>query len=240
MHRLALGAARLGRMRPALSVVDLLAPGEEPEDDEAETRARLRADLFEAAKEGECDEVEELLESGALIDSVDGSGRTALMKAASYGHADVVALLIGQDASVAKRDAGGADAFLCVCRSRPSDLTLLLPSLPSLVFLSGSTRGLWPCTRLRRWACECEDEEVAVEAAEKIIAALPRAIDCKPRTDSNPSLYFAPHRLTPQPSIPPARAGSPTLPFPARIRLVLIQTQSVHAAPLTDQRDRIS
>ena len=54
---------RFRGMRPALSVIDLVDHGEEPDDDEAETRARLRADLFEAAKEGERDEVEELIEA---------------------------------------------------------------------------------------------------------------------------------------------------------------------------------
>lgn len=107
--------------RPKLSVTDLVALGDEPADDEAETRARLRADLFEAAKEGEEEEVEELLDAGALVDSVDGSGRTALMKAAAAGHANVVALLIERGAAVTKRDAGGAGALIWACEAEDEE-----------------------------------------------------------------------------------------------------------------------
>ena len=78
-------------------------------------RARLRADLFEAALQGEVDEVEEMIEAGASIESVDGSGRTALMKAAATGQAEVVTFLIGQEAELGRRDTGGANALMWAC-----------------------------------------------------------------------------------------------------------------------------
>ena len=78
-------------------------------------RARLRADLFEAALQGEVEEVEEMIEAGASIESVDGSGRTALMKAAATGQAEVVTFLIGQEAELGRRDTGGANALMWAC-----------------------------------------------------------------------------------------------------------------------------
>ena len=96
--------------------------GAEEEDEEAESRARgLRAAL-DAAIAGDQDEVEEILGGGsALIESVDGSGRTALTKAAAAGHSDVVAFLIEQGADVGRRDTGGASVLLWACEGDDED-----------------------------------------------------------------------------------------------------------------------
>jgi ankyrin repeat protein len=82
---------------------------------DAETRERLVNEFFEAAINGEDDEVEDLLDAGAEADSVDGSGRTALMKAASQGHIAIITLLLGRGAKHSLRDRGGADALLWCC-----------------------------------------------------------------------------------------------------------------------------
>ena len=60
-RRLAINEARQRRRRPALSIIDQSA---ECEDEEAEMRARLRAELFEAALGGDAEEVEEMLDAG--------------------------------------------------------------------------------------------------------------------------------------------------------------------------------
>ena len=46
--------------------------------------------ITEVAKDGHLDCVKTLMEKGANVNTTDESGRTALMRAAKYGHLDIV------------------------------------------------------------------------------------------------------------------------------------------------------
>ena len=83
--------------------------------DEIASRDRLLADLFEAVNNDEADEVEELIEAGAEVNSADGSGRTALMRATAAGVAEVVERLIKLGADTSPRDVGGWTALIWAC-----------------------------------------------------------------------------------------------------------------------------
>ena len=106
---------RSARNRPEIPAAD----GDD--DDDADTRERLLTSLFEAIIADDGDEVEDLLECGAAVDSVDGSGRSALMKACAAAHAELVEKLIELGASSSLRDCGGADALCWACECRDED-----------------------------------------------------------------------------------------------------------------------
>ena len=106
-HRLRIAQARdRPPLKRALTIED---------EDEIATRERLTSDYFEAIANDEADEVQELIEAGAEVDCVDGSGRSGLMKAAAHGSTEVAAKLIELGANVALRDVGGWTALLWAC-----------------------------------------------------------------------------------------------------------------------------
>jgi ankyrin repeat protein len=53
----------------------------------------INEELLEAAKIGDKQKVEQLLEEGADVDAKDEDGKTALMFAAFMGHEEIVELL---------------------------------------------------------------------------------------------------------------------------------------------------
>ena len=112
-HRLSLTEVSAARRRPVL---------EDSSDDDAATRERLLNDLFEAIIADDADEVEDLLDCGiAPVDSVDGSGRSVLMKACYSAHSDLVTKLLELGASVDLRDCGGSTALRWVCECIDED-----------------------------------------------------------------------------------------------------------------------
>lgn len=68
--------------------------------------------FLDAVEQGETEIVKEQLDSGNFdVNSADGHGRTALIKAAKHGHLDIVKLLIEQGADVNARDNRGTNAL---------------------------------------------------------------------------------------------------------------------------------
>jgi ankyrin repeat protein len=67
--------------------------------------------LFAYSKTGDLNGVQELLSSGVDIDSVDGSGRTALHLASSSNNVEVVKLLLERGADVDVEDNNGDTAL---------------------------------------------------------------------------------------------------------------------------------
>lgn len=58
------------------------------------------AALVDAAAGGALARVQQLLDGGVRVDATDSEGRTALMAAAAFGHADIVRLLLERGADV--------------------------------------------------------------------------------------------------------------------------------------------
>ncbi|MET0329127.1 MAG: ankyrin repeat domain-containing protein [Luteimonas sp.] len=71
-------------------------------------RALEALDLPAAANVGDAEAVRRLLDLGFAVDTVDGQGCTALLRASGGGHADVVELLIGRGADAALAAQSGA------------------------------------------------------------------------------------------------------------------------------------
>jgi uncharacterized protein len=67
--------------------------------------------LHEAAQNGAAARARELLQQGAAVDQTDKNGATALMLAASKGHADIVQLLCEAGAEVGRSDAAGRNLW---------------------------------------------------------------------------------------------------------------------------------
>ncbi len=68
-------------------------------------------DLLDAAKAGDTERVQAILQAGAKIDSAGKNGRTALMIAAQHGHADTVKALLTAGADAGRRDESGNTAY---------------------------------------------------------------------------------------------------------------------------------
>jgi uncharacterized protein len=67
--------------------------------------------LHEAAQNGAAARARELLQQGAAVDQTDKNGATALMLAASKGHADIVQALCEAGAEVGRADAAGRNLW---------------------------------------------------------------------------------------------------------------------------------
>lgn len=68
--------------------------------------------LFMASR-GDAKEVEDLLDDGIDVNSIDLDGRTALHIAACEGHVDVVKLLVSRRANIDARDRWGSTVIFC-------------------------------------------------------------------------------------------------------------------------------
>ena len=72
---------------------------------------KLGSELLKAAKKGQIEKVQDLIEAGVPVNSTDKNGRTALMLAAEKGHNDVVQHLIDHEADVSIKDRKGETAI---------------------------------------------------------------------------------------------------------------------------------
>ena len=75
-------------------------------------------DLLEAARNGQTEQVQMLLDQGVDVNAADKSGTTALMRAAVNADADMVAALLSRKADVNLKDASGKTALMA-CWSIP-------------------------------------------------------------------------------------------------------------------------
>ena len=72
----------------------------------------LEEELIEAAKNGNVEDVEDIINEGANIEHFDEIGNTALMYAAIYGHLEVVKLLIIAGADINATSIGNPELVL--------------------------------------------------------------------------------------------------------------------------------
>ncbi len=105
-------------------------------------------DWLAAAKKGDTNRVQALLEAGAALEAQDYDGHTALMLAAQYGRADTVSLLLAKGAHADARDKRGWNAYM---------LALLSPSGGIIHAVHDKVLKLLPQPHLRlsveaRWA----------------------------------------------------------------------------------------
>ncbi|MBU0479567.1 MAG: ankyrin repeat domain-containing protein [Proteobacteria bacterium] len=76
---------------------------------------RLAEDAFRwAARKGQLEKVRQYVEAGIDVNDVGDNGRTALMEAASFAHAEVVLYLLQKEARHDMRDRYGNDALLAL------------------------------------------------------------------------------------------------------------------------------
>jgi hypothetical protein len=90
------------------------------------------ADLRDAARKGQTAQVAALLGKGAPIESVDKTGRTALMLAADKGHADTVKLLLERGAKPDARDRDGWTAYALAVIEQRDEVVKLFPPRPPI------------------------------------------------------------------------------------------------------------
>jgi hypothetical protein len=91
-------------------------------------------DLLEAARQGQCDRVAELLAAGADVNAADVAGRTHLLEAATGGHDDVVQLLLAAGAAwkAANSDTSFTPLYGAALSGHTSVVQLLLDALPQV------------------------------------------------------------------------------------------------------------
>jgi uncharacterized protein len=73
--------------------------------------AAFAGPLHDAAKQGDADQVRQLLDQGAAVAEPDQAGESALLIAALAGHADIIALLLERGADIESRNKGGLTAL---------------------------------------------------------------------------------------------------------------------------------
>jgi ankyrin repeat protein len=88
-------------------------------DSEVDTR------LIEAARSGEVETVEELLDQGAGVDARDSNDATALVAAAYGNHVEVARRLVDAGADVNAQDVTGQSAYLIATSEVGADVSLL-------------------------------------------------------------------------------------------------------------------
>jgi ankyrin repeat protein len=77
----------------------------------------LNTKLLEAIKNGDNEEIINLLDAGANIEATDNSGRTPLMWAAWCGKTDACALLLKHNANIEATDENGKTPLIYAARS---------------------------------------------------------------------------------------------------------------------------
>ncbi len=99
--------------------------------------------LFEAAKQGDRELVQDLLIQGVDKDAHDAQGRTALMHAVAHGHKEVIELLVREGANINLIDKGGSDTALSLAVEKAdSTLVQLLIAFPDKVTAQTLERAL--------------------------------------------------------------------------------------------------
>jgi hypothetical protein len=87
---------------------------------------KLGSELRKAAEKGQIETVRTLLEQGAVINSSDKNGRTALMFTAEKGHLEVAKLLLERGANASATDNEGESALDKAQRKRKESVLRLL------------------------------------------------------------------------------------------------------------------
>ncbi|KAH7029512.1 ankyrin repeat-containing domain protein [Microdochium trichocladiopsis] len=82
--------------------------------------------LTKAAFDGDCTQVQLLLEEAHAIDAIDAAGDTALLRATKQGHCDAVVLLLDHNAAVDAADPDGRTSLLCAVEARNETIIRLL------------------------------------------------------------------------------------------------------------------
>ncbi|MGB0681537.1 MAG: ankyrin repeat domain-containing protein [Magnetovibrionaceae bacterium] len=87
----------------------------------------LGSDVLAAVDSGEREALARLLEAGGPVDARDGSGQTALMRAAKIGHTDIIALLLLHGAEInAGDERTGATALMFAANRGLADVVDVL------------------------------------------------------------------------------------------------------------------
>ena len=86
----------------------------------------LHEEFLNAAKNGDCNKVLDLLDRGEEIDRPNNNGYTALMYAAGKGHHDIVKQLLDRGAVVDFFDNGGGTALILAVHSGHQNVVRLL------------------------------------------------------------------------------------------------------------------
>lgn len=101
--------------------------------------------LHEAAKKGDMDQINRLIEKGATVDVMDENSNTPLYIAVGQGHKDVVELLILKGANVNAIDNKDRTPLDWANYSRHKDLVELL------IRHGGETRTPWSGSPIGKW-----------------------------------------------------------------------------------------
>jgi ankyrin repeat protein len=117
------GAGRIFTAR--LSILVLVAVSLSACGDEASSEAPLGPELIEAARAGDVDAVESLIERGAEVDARDRDGETALIAAAYGNHVDVAGALVEAGADVNVKDETQQSAYLIATSEVGDEVALL-------------------------------------------------------------------------------------------------------------------
>jgi len=86
----------------------------------------INSDFRKAAKKGKIEKVESYLKEGALVNSIDKNGRTALMFASEKGHLDVVKLLIEHGADISLTDKKEETALSKAVKKKKNEVIIIL------------------------------------------------------------------------------------------------------------------
>lgn len=90
------------------------------------TSAAFAGALHDAAKKGDVNEINRLLDQGAAIAELDDAGEPALLTAALAGQVDVVKLLLDRGADINHRNKGGLTALHAAAYGGHVDVVRLL------------------------------------------------------------------------------------------------------------------
>jgi ankyrin repeat protein len=101
--------------------------------------------LHEAAKKGDLDQINRLIEEGVTVDVIDENNNTPLYIAVDQGHKDVAELLILKGANVNAIDNKGRTPLDWATYSRHKDLMELL------IRHGGETRTPWSGSPFGKW-----------------------------------------------------------------------------------------
>ena len=99
------------------------------------------AELLNAARKGQTQQVATLITKGAAIESTEKDGRTALMLAAQRGHAETVKLLLDRGAKADARDRQGWTAYALALTEGRDEVVKLFPAQPPIRVALHATWG---------------------------------------------------------------------------------------------------
>jgi len=113
--------------------------------------------LCRAASANSLDKVQELYQSGAILDACDGRGRTALHSACKHGHVRIVRWLIDNEAEVSIRDRAGRTPALEAALNGHTEIVSMLQD-------AGARKGdMQILAELGQWAIPADEIELREE-----------------------------------------------------------------------------